>query len=285
MQTRKFAEFRGSASPCRPFLAPKGPAFFSAPAAHGHYESFAVALTHGNRSRFQRSMRPGVQPASISVSASSANWSRRRCICFTPASSLRPMALSARPSTVQPPTSVEWLDARILRTSMLKRARRVTCTLQIWIVNIQACPTRMQGNTEFVSSFELLSPLHALDRRPKIGLRTIVMLSHTQQASQPVTRFFSIACHYAGKGTADIKKVLQCPSNRTRDFSPLPAQASHGSMIRRHAKHALKRTSVQYRDLCQTHHAYMVSSGERLVSVSKQMGHTSVATTAHIYAG
>ncbi|WP_339935191.1 site-specific integrase [Vreelandella glaciei] len=52
--------------------------------------------------------------------------------------------------------------------------------------------------------------------------------------------------------------------------------------------HALKRAGVRYRRPYQTRHTYasmMVSSGEPLAWVSKQMGHTSVVTTARIYAG
>lgn len=52
--------------------------------------------------------------------------------------------------------------------------------------------------------------------------------------------------------------------------------------------HALKRAGVRYRRPYQTRHTYasmMVSAGEPLAWVSKQMGHTSVVTTARIYAG
>ncbi|WP_050805286.1 tyrosine-type recombinase/integrase, partial [Halomonas sp. HAL1] len=52
--------------------------------------------------------------------------------------------------------------------------------------------------------------------------------------------------------------------------------------------HALKRSGVRYRRPYQTRHTYasmMVSAGEPLALVSKQMGHTSVVTTARIYAG
>lgn len=50
--------------------------------------------------------------------------------------------------------------------------------------------------------------------------------------------------------------------------------------------HALKRAGVRYRRPYQTRHTYasmMVSAGEPLAWVSKQMGHTSVVTTARIY--
>ncbi|MGP9849508.1 tyrosine-type recombinase/integrase [Halomonas sp. AOP12-C2-37] len=50
--------------------------------------------------------------------------------------------------------------------------------------------------------------------------------------------------------------------------------------------YALKRASVRYRRPYQTRHTYasmMVSAGEPLAWVSKQMGHTSVVTTARIY--
>lgn len=52
--------------------------------------------------------------------------------------------------------------------------------------------------------------------------------------------------------------------------------------------HALKRAGVRYRRPYQTRHTYasmMVSAGEPLAWVSKQMGHTSVVTTARIYSG
>ncbi|MGP9764587.1 Arm DNA-binding domain-containing protein [Halomonas sp. AOP13-D3-9] len=52
--------------------------------------------------------------------------------------------------------------------------------------------------------------------------------------------------------------------------------------------YALKRAGVRYRRPYQTRHTYasmMVSAGEPLAWVSKQMGHTSVVTTARIYAG
>ena len=52
--------------------------------------------------------------------------------------------------------------------------------------------------------------------------------------------------------------------------------------------HALKRAGVRYRRPYQTRHTYasmMVSAGEPLAWVSKQMGHTNVVTTARIYAG
>lgn len=52
--------------------------------------------------------------------------------------------------------------------------------------------------------------------------------------------------------------------------------------------HALKRAGVRYRRPYQTRHTYasmMVSAGEPLAWVSRQMGHTSVVTTARIYAG
>ncbi|WP_231566438.1 site-specific integrase [Litchfieldella xinjiangensis] len=51
--------------------------------------------------------------------------------------------------------------------------------------------------------------------------------------------------------------------------------------------HALKLAGVRYRRPYQTRHTYasmMVSAGEPLAWVSKQMGHTSVVTTARIYA-
>lgn len=51
--------------------------------------------------------------------------------------------------------------------------------------------------------------------------------------------------------------------------------------------HALKRAGVRYRRPYQTRHTYasmMVSAGEPLAWVSRQMGHTSVVTTARIYA-
>lgn len=51
--------------------------------------------------------------------------------------------------------------------------------------------------------------------------------------------------------------------------------------------HALKRAGVRYRRPYQTRHTYasmMVSAGEPLAWISKQMGHTSVVTTARIYA-
>ncbi|WP_269321297.1 tyrosine-type recombinase/integrase [Halomonas sp. BC04] len=51
--------------------------------------------------------------------------------------------------------------------------------------------------------------------------------------------------------------------------------------------HGLKRAGVRYRRPYQTRHTYasmMVSAGEPLAWVSKQMGHASVVTTARIYA-
>nr|WP_298413891.1 tyrosine-type recombinase/integrase [uncultured Halomonas sp.] len=50
--------------------------------------------------------------------------------------------------------------------------------------------------------------------------------------------------------------------------------------------HALKRAGIQYHRPYQTWHTYasmMVSAGEPLAWVSRQMGHTSVVTTARIY--
>nr|WP_233337326.1 hypothetical protein [Halomonas sp. A40-4] len=50
----------------------------------------------------------------------------------------------------------------------------------------------------------------------------------------------------------------------------------------------MKRAGVQYRSPCQPHHTYasmMVSAGEPLAWVPKQMGHTSVVTTTRIYSG
>ncbi|WP_082021221.1 tyrosine-type recombinase/integrase [Chromohalobacter japonicus] len=51
--------------------------------------------------------------------------------------------------------------------------------------------------------------------------------------------------------------------------------------------HALKKAGVRYRRPYQTRHTFgsmMVSAGETLAWVSRQMGHTSVITTTRIYA-
>ncbi|WP_245391747.1 tyrosine-type recombinase/integrase [Salinicola aestuarinus] len=51
--------------------------------------------------------------------------------------------------------------------------------------------------------------------------------------------------------------------------------------------HALKRAGVRYRRPYQTRHTFgsmMVSAGEPLAWVSRQMGHTSVITSTRIYA-